>query len=340
MTAWEKDIDEKTRTWLRKSNCLTVTVIGRTGTGKTSLMNGLLGETLGKEGHLLSRGTAHVRYFESKIQGVNVILWDTPGLQDGVCNDEEYLQEMITSGCVNANLKLYCISMTNSRFEESEMKALGAFTTTIGTKFWEHCMFVLTFANGCASLCPLDTNLEDWFGTKIRQFKERIKSELLKVGVDESVVKQINIVPAGYHQPTQAAPNPWKLPGIENWFYTFWYTCADVIDPSALPALVKANQRRFKQSITESDLRKSIVDVPLPYLKQGAIVAGAGAVGIGGAAGIGALVGAVVGAVGGPIGAAVGAEAGAVVGVLTEPLVLWAYMRYQRGQVQVESSEE
>lgn len=141
-------------------------------------------------------------------------------------------------------------------------------------------------------------------------------------------MQQINIVPAGYHQPTQAAPNPWKLPGIENWFYTFWYTCADVIDPSALPALVKANQCRFKQSITESDLQKSIVDVPLPYFKQGVIVADAEVVGIG--AGIGTLVGALFGAVGGPIGVAVGAEAGAVVGMLTEPLVLWAYMRYQR----------
>ena len=102
MKAWEKDIDEKTRIWLKESNRLTVTVIGRTGTGKTSLMNGLLGKTLGKEGDTLSRGTAHVTCFESKIQGVNVMLWDTPGLQDGMC---KYLQEMIESGCINANLK-------------------------------------------------------------------------------------------------------------------------------------------------------------------------------------------------------------------------------------------
>ena len=74
--------------------------------------------------------------------------------------------------------------MTNSRFEESEMRALGAFTAAIGIKFWEHCMFVLTFANGCVSLCSFDTNPEDWFNTRKGQFKERIKSELLKVGVE------------------------------------------------------------------------------------------------------------------------------------------------------------
>ena len=294
MDLWEEDIQKKTQTWIEESNCLTITVTGRTGTGKTSLMNGLLGKEVGKEGSTLSRGTTYVESFQAEIQGVRVTIWDTPGLQDGECKDEEYLKEMIDSGCVDANLKVYCLSMANTRFDESEMKALNEFTTKVGVKFWDRCMFVLTFVNGYVSLCPLKIDQKEWLDGRIDQWRNRIKSELLKVGVEQGVVEQISIVPAGYHKPLQITPNPWKLPGIENWFYSFWYTCADVMDPTALPALVKANRHRFKDKITESDLEGTIENVPLPqYLQQGAIVAGAGVAGFGSAAGVGAIVGAV-----------------------------------------------
>ena len=335
MNLWEEDIAKKTKAWLEESNCLTITVTGRTGTGKTSLMNGLLGKKVDDEGFSLTRGTTHVKSFEAEVQGVRVTIWDTPGLQDGECKDEEYIKEMIDSGCVDANLKVYCISMSNVRFDESELNALSKFTTEVGVKFWDRCMFVLTFANSYVGLCPVKKDPKEWLVAKIGEWKKRIKSELRKVGVDESVVEQVSIVPAGYHAPLQGNPDPWKLPGIENWFYTFWYTCADVMDPAALPALVKANRHRFKEKITGSDLKEGIENVPLPrYLEQGAIVAGTGAAGIGGAAGVGALVGAIVGAVGGPIGAAggalFGAEVGAMVGLAVDPILVWGVMRYKK----------
>ena len=72
------------------------------------------------------------------------------------------------------------------------------------------------------------------------------------------------------------------------------------MDPTALPALVKANRHRS----TEHDLEH----VPLPQCLQHDVIAtGAGPcalVGLGGAAGVGALVGAI--AVGSPFGVAGG----------------------------------
>lgn len=342
MVDWEADIKRKTEAWLEDCNSLTITVIGRTGTGKSSLMNGLLGKKLAKEGDGLNRETTIVEPFVSTIEGVEVTIWDTPGLQDGVCADEVYLQDMIDKGCIDANLKLYCISMGNTRFDESEIAALGKFTTKVGVKFWDRCMFVLTFANAYAALCRPDIDEAEWLRKRIVQWQERIKSELIKVGVDNDKVEQILIVPTGYHQPLKHALNPWKLPGINNWFFTFWYKCADVMDPAAVPALVKANRHRFQHNITEKDLQTSVDSVPLPFLQSAGEIVGVGTgatvAGLGVGAGIGALVGAVVGIVGGPVGvlggavvgAEIGAAAGGVAATAASPALVWGYLRYRR----------
>ena len=266
MELWDEVIQKKIQTWIKKKNCLTVTVIGRTGTGKTSLINTLLGKKVGKEGYTLDRGIKHVESIRTVIQGVQVTIWYASGIQDGGCNDEEYLQEMIDSGCVDANLKVYCISMANCRLEGSEKMALSKFTTKCGVKFWEHCMFVLTFANTYVGNFPPELDRKERFDRTIELWRNLIKSELLKVGVDKRVVEQIAIVPAGYHKPLQIAPNPWKLPGIENWLYSFWYSCANVIDPTALPVLVKLNVHQFMYDEIKNGLDNTQLAVKLEQL--------------------------------------------------------------------------
>ena len=54
-----------------------------TGSGKTSLINGLIGAEVGKEGHTLDRETTSVEAKELVLEGKVARIWDTPGLQDG-----------------------------------------------------------------------------------------------------------------------------------------------------------------------------------------------------------------------------------------------------------------
>ena len=49
------------------------------GTGKTSLLNGLLGKEVGSEGIQLDPVTTEVELFTIKKEGVSVKIWDTPG---------------------------------------------------------------------------------------------------------------------------------------------------------------------------------------------------------------------------------------------------------------------
>ena len=316
MDSWEEDIQKQTKTWIDEKKCLAVTVIGRTGTGKTSLVNGLLGKEVGNEGYTLGECTEKVTKFQEEIYGVQVTIWDTPGLQDG--KYEDCLKKMIDSGCVEADLKIYCIPMTNNSC--FEMEALSRLTTEFGVKFLDHCMFVLTFSNGYVSLCPIKTDKKEWLDKRIVQWRECMESVLRDVGVEERVIEHIQIVPAGYHKQLchqdQVTPNcnPWELPGIENWFHPFWYTCADAMNPKALiPSFVKANRH---QEITERDPEETIENVPSQqYLQHGVIAAGAGAVGLCacGAAGVGAAAVAVVGAI--AVGGSVGVAGGVVLGI-------------------------
>ena len=59
---------------------LSIVVVGETGQGKSSLINGLLGEEIAKESSDLDSATDTVDSYKYEQNGVNVMLWDTRGL--------------------------------------------------------------------------------------------------------------------------------------------------------------------------------------------------------------------------------------------------------------------
>ena len=241
-------------------------VTGRTGSGKTSLINGLVGENVGIEGKELTPGTRNVMTIRKELNGVLVTIWDTPGLQDGTSREKEYLHDMKTK-CKGADLNIYCIRMSQTRFEESDLRAIQLFTSTFGVSFWNRTVFVLTFANQAIHNCPMGVDESAWITFKVDEWKNLFLAELSKHGVPEVVRRKLVFIPAGYHSPTVSARNPWQLPGIDNWFHNFWYACASQMNRDHLPALVKINMRRFKreEDITEDDLQSgSIENQPIP----------------------------------------------------------------------------
>ena len=288
-----------------------IMVTGWTGAGKTSLVNGLVGERVGIEGKTLNPETASVMTIQKNLEGVSVTVWDTPGLQDGTSREKEYLQDMKTK-CANADLNIYCIQMTKVRFEGSDQRAIELLTYTFGLSFWSRTVFVLTFANQAVANCHVSTDLDKWITSRVKEWKERISSELQKHGVPEFIRRRLVINPAGYHTPTQYARNPWQLPGIDNWFHNFWYACASQMNRQHLPALVKINRRRFKreEDITEDDLQgETIENQPIP---QYAIAGKA----------IGAIVGGIVGYYLPEYGVVGGAKLGAKYGASLVDIVL------------------
>ena len=322
-------------------------ITGKTGSGKTSLINGLIGKKVGEEGEGLDRMTAHVEAKELTCEGTLVKIWDTPGLQDGTDDEDRYLQEM-KENCSDCNLYIYCLNMDQTRFEAAEIRAIQMLTETFGKNFWAKVLFVLTFANKVETSCPMGSDEVTFFTDKMKEWHAKLTHRLKECGVKEEVADKIEVIPAGYSKPFKGHPNPWKLPGIPNWFHNFWYKCAETMDEKGIPALITINIRRLKSpgEISKSDLTNCpIEEQPIPI--GGQIVAsgllafvgttasaGLGA-GIGG--GIGAVVGSLVGLIGGPAGVGagigIGVAAGSVIGTaVIDPILIAVYRKYKRRQ--------
>ena len=102
---------------------LRILVTGKTGEGKSTLVNGILGEVVATEGADSIRCTAKVEGFTRKIQDVPVTVFDSPGLQDNTANEEVYLREMRLT-CQRLSLVLYCTKMINTRLTDNDKHAM------------------------------------------------------------------------------------------------------------------------------------------------------------------------------------------------------------------------
>ena len=333
-------------------------ITGKTGSGKSSLINGLIGKKVSEEGDGLDRITATVEPKEVTCEGTVVKIWDTPGLQDGTDEEDRYLQEM-KDNCSNCNLCIYCLSMRQIRFEASEIKAIQRLTETFGKNFWAKVLFVLTFANEVKARCHIgsETDGKGFFTQKIKAWHAKLVHTLKECGVKEEVADKIEVIPAGYSKPLKDYPNPWELPGIPNWFHNFWYKCAETMDEKGVPALITINIRRLKspEEISKMDLSSCpIEEQPLPnnigQIAAGGLLAVAGAAtgaglgaGIGG--GIGAVMGFLMGMIGGPAGVGagigIGAAAGGAIGTaVIDPILIALYRKYKRREVEKEGNEQ
>lgn len=171
--------------WWKASNSINVLITGKTGTGKSSLVNAILGQDDAVVGETLHPETDQVTAFQDYINDIEVVVWDSPGLQDGLENEASYLSDIEKKCKDKVDLFIYCVSMDSPRFVEGnrDITAMCQLTEKLGKEIWNNAVFVLTCANKYISKArsnmpvteDVDLKVKEMFDEKLAEWRTMIK---------------------------------------------------------------------------------------------------------------------------------------------------------------------
>ena len=252
-----KLVETRLEEWIEESDCVNIFVAGQTGTGKSTLVNGLVGREVSHEGKTLDPGTKRVCEYLCKVDDILVSVWDSPGLQDGYGREDEYLRDIIRRW-KKIDLFVYCIRM-QIRFEggddNRDIATMCRLNGSLGVNIWKNALIILTFANDIIDMKEEDgltgTDLEEYFEKKVNEWKEMLHTVLHEeVGIPKEIADSIEVVPAGYYKCLELLPNG------ECWMSRLWLKALAVCSSRAQPAFIQINEHRFK-TLNEIGMKES-----------------------------------------------------------------------------------
>ena len=263
----------------RNKKDVRILVTGKTGNGKSTLVNGLVGKNVAKESKLVSRKgeTTGVVPYCCPVNDINVTVYDSPGLQDADAgkNDAAYLADMAATSS-NYDLSIFCLRMIDNRLTPGnpDVITMKKLTELFGEDYWKRTVIVLTFANSIESIdiemqvvqdpeqknLLFHANFEDWKGVIRRTLMDDLH-------ISRAITESIPIIPAGHHR----IP---KLFDQEFWLSQLWLCCflsMSKDSPEAASAFLHANKSRIisAESITDDSFSVEPEDQPLVLGKKG-----------------------------------------------------------------------
>ena len=254
---------------------LNILVCGRTGVGKSSLCNSLVGRKVcevgdpgaSSDGAGLGACTTELNKVTVSPRGIVINIFDSPGLQDGnVKNEKEYVEDMYRK-CKDADLVLYCTEMTASRLTPSETTAIGLITKKFGPTIWKRCVCVLTKAN-CVFIKKIEYH-ENLF----KSFRVKMCSLLKEAGVPEDVSDGLHMVAAGYFdgmndteserkilfasERCKADPGPSAIVPVD-FIPELWVTCLETVPEASRIRFLQATALGGRIRNPTEDMRKML----------------------------------------------------------------------------------
>lgn len=213
---------------------LSILVIGEQGSGKTSLVNNLLGEEIAKE----EEDTSAISTFKGTVQGVSVTVYEASCLS---VEDEQHLrqmQELLRSGPIT--FILYCFKMSETRMRQSLTDAFKMFHSA-GVN-WNKTVIALTFADSLPVPKPMrrDPNFDvkQHFLLRIKEWKDQVHRVLTsEVGVPMQTAGLIAMLP------TTGDPDE-LLPTGAEWCSTLWSALLAAPTNTYAQPSVAMNRRR------------------------------------------------------------------------------------------------
>ena len=245
-----------------KRNVFGVLLVGETATGRSTLVNNLVGMDVAEVGGDLHSETSTISKFTVDMEGVSIALYDTPGLHDSRGDRvAEYLQQMegvLKSGDIH--LVIYCIKLSETRMRESLIRTFQEYNK-IGVN-WERTVIALTFADVVP--VPIETRrrpgfeMAHFFNQSVAETRVQIISVLVKrVGVLPEVASKVICCP------TTSDPGEKLLNGKE-WYVPFWLEISNLLSPDAAIQF----QKRLTNNIESSSPKEVTNDGTAPPLAE------------------------------------------------------------------------
>lgn len=127
-------------------------LVGRTGVGKSSTVNSLMGKEIAIVGDYEAT-TMAIEEYDTQINQIPFKVIDTPGLCDDLEeleNDYKYL-EMMRSQVKQIDCMWFVSRLDETRVTNDEKRGIKLISEAFGAEVWQHAVIVFTFANSIPS---------------------------------------------------------------------------------------------------------------------------------------------------------------------------------------------
>lgn len=138
-------IKEIMHEYIQDDKPLTFLLIGRTGVGKSSTVNSLLGEQIAPVGDFEPTTFSVTEYTYDK-NGIKILIYDTPGLCDDLPesgNDDSYLN-LVKRKLDGVDVVFFVTELDSSRISGDEKRGIKKITEALGDSIWDHSVIVFT----------------------------------------------------------------------------------------------------------------------------------------------------------------------------------------------------
>ncbi|MDG2991473.1 50S ribosome-binding GTPase [Candidatus Synechococcus calcipolaris G9] len=155
----------------RHENEFTFLILGKTGVGKSSTINSLMGQNIAPVGDF-EPTTMTVEKYTTEMSGINCNIIDTPGLCDDLPehgNDEKYL-EMVRSSVKKVD-SLWFVTKLKDKIGFADKRVIQLISNVFGQDIWKQAIIILTYSWDVSD----EEKFKEGYKIRTRLIKEEVK---------------------------------------------------------------------------------------------------------------------------------------------------------------------